>query len=296
MNVCVVGATGVLGRALVPLLVSQGHSVRALSRFITAKETLFPREVECRYCDLLANDAPGTLPSLLDSVDAVIHAATQIPRDFDAPGAWEANTKLRTDGTRRLLEACLKAGVSVYIQQSNAMSYPDMGDRWITEDVPLDSSPPRASRTGPVIALENIVRAVSGESIRWCILRGGLFVGKGTKQEETINRIRMGEEVLAGDGTNYISLIHFDDFAAAVAAALQYGPPGSTFNINAEPLRQREYAHALARLFGAHPPRRDQTKPNPPSYRCSNARARKELHWEPRRPIYPTVSITVDRS
>jgi nucleoside-diphosphate-sugar epimerase len=243
--------------------------------------------VDCIEYDVLLPKNQRPLPTLLNDCQAVLHIATSIPRDPGAPGAWEMNTRLRTDGTRSLLNAALAAGVECYLQQSIVMAYPDRSDEWITEDTPLDTSSQRAGITRPVIMMENLLRAVSPQRLRWCILRGGAFVGPGTAQEDEIMRLHSGEAIIAGDGLNFFSPIHVADMATACAAALRDALAGSIFNIVDEPLRQGEYLDRLAELIGAPPPRRDPAQPRPPSWRCSNIAARAILHWQPTHSIWP---------
>ena len=287
MKVCVVGATGVLGRALVPMILQQGHSVRALARFRKATKDFFPPDADCRFFDLLSPSAGDDLVPLLEGCDAVVHAATQIPSDFTAPGAWDANNRLRIEGTPQLVQASLAAGVSIYIQQSIEMAYLDLGDRWIDENTPFDTSPARSRSSAAVVAMENAVKQIPPDSMRWCILRGGAFVGKGTFQDDAINRLLRGTDVVAGNGQNFISPIHVTDMASAIVASLERGSQGSIFNINATPLRAGEYADALAAALGVAKPKRDTTQPNPPSYRCSNELARNSLGWLPIENIIP---------
>jgi nucleoside-diphosphate-sugar epimerase len=287
MRVAVAGATGVLGRALIPILLGQRRAVRALVRSTQKARTLFPGEVECVEYDLLALDPQARLTSRLQGCDAVLHIATAIPRDSAAPGAWDANTRLRTDGTRRLLDAALTAQIECYIQQSIVMAYPDRGDEWITEEQPLDTSPARASINAPVIAMEGMVRATSPQQLRWCILRGGTFVGRDTFQDDTIENLRAGRQIVLGDGRNFIAPIHVADMAQALAAALQHAPAGTIFNIVDEPIRAGAYVDRLASLIGAPLPQRDQSQSRPPSWRCSNAAARARLHWMPTHSIFP---------
>ncbi len=128
MHVFIVGGTGVLGRSLIPLLIAQGHAVRLLARHPDTARTIFGDAVEVAPGDLLASDA-ASLVAALAGCDAAAHIATAIPRDFSAPGAWEVNTRLRTEGTRRLLDASLAAGVRHYAQESVVLAYPDGGDR-----------------------------------------------------------------------------------------------------------------------------------------------------------------------
>jgi nucleoside-diphosphate-sugar epimerase len=290
MRVIVFGATGVLGRTLVPLLVEQGYAVRALVRSPEKAQALVDAGVEVRPGDLLSQETRDRLPALMSDCQAAVHVATAIPHDFGAPGAWEANTRLRTEGTRALLDAALATGVERYIQQSIVMAYIDGGERLLSEDTPLDTSPGRAEVCGPVIAMEGMVRAVPPGRLRWCILRGGSFVGPGTAQDDTIGRLREGTERVPCDGSNYISPVNVADMAAAIVAALQSAPGGSTFNIVDEPLRQGDYLDRLAALSGAPPPPRDPSRACPPSFRCSNAAARAALGWTPKHGIWPKAA------
>ncbi len=290
MKVCVVGATGVLGRALVPMLLQQGHQVRALARFRKATKDSFPPGAECRFFDLLSPSAGNDLVPLLEGCDAVVHAATQIPSDFTAPGAWDANNRLRIEGTQVLVRASHVAGVRVYIQQSIEMAYPDLGDQWIDESTPLATSGPSARSATAVISMENTVRQIPVDSMRWCILRGGVFVGRGTFQDDTIKRLKAGREVVEGDGRSFISPIHVDDMASAIAAALERGPQGAIFHINADPVRMGDYKDALASALGVENPKRDLSQPNPPSYRCRNDLAKRLLSWHPVCEIIPSHS------
>lgn len=286
MRIAIVGATGVLGRAVVPLLLQKSYTVRALARSTAKAHRLFPQVAEIVECDLLSNIA-NELPSMLEDCDAVAHLATAIPSDFNAPHAWDANTRLRTDGVRMLLDASLRARVRRYLQQSITMAYPDHGDDWITEDMPLDSSPKRAQTTAPVIAMEQMVRDTPLEQMEWCILRGGSFVGKDTFQQDTMASLRAGKTSVACDGRNFTSLINVLDMASAVVAAIENAPAGSVFNIVAEPLRQGDYLDRLADSIGAARPGRDHAAVCPPSWRCSNQAAKTALHWLPSSRIIP---------
>jgi nucleoside-diphosphate-sugar epimerase len=256
-------------------------------RSLEKAQSLLGAGVEVCPGDLLAQETRDGLPALMSGCQAAVHIATAIPRDFGAPGAWEANTRLRTEGTRVLLDVALAAGVERYIQQSIVMAHVDSGDRLIGEDTPLDASPRRAEVCGPVIAAEGMVREVPPDKMQWCIVRGGSFVGPGTAQDDTIRRLREGTERVPCDGSNYISPVNVADMAEAIVAALQRAPGGSIFNIVDEPLRQGDYLDRLAALSGAPPPLRDPSRPCPPSFRCSNAAAKAVLGWTPSHGIWP---------
>jgi nucleoside-diphosphate-sugar epimerase len=281
LTVFVAGATGVLGRALIPRLLAGGHSVRGIARRASTAD--LPCGVELIEADLLEDD----LCELVRGCDAVVHLATAIPRDPSAPGAWEPTRRLRTTGTRRLLDWTLACRVPRYVQQSVVMAYRDGGDSWLDEHAPLDRSPGRIVICRPVIEMETMVRAVQRHRLAWTILRGGSFVGAGTGESLLIEGLRAGDVAVAGDGSNYVSPINVIDMARAVVAALELAPPGSTFNIVDEPLRRRDYVDALADLIGAARPQRVPKLPLPPSWRCTNEAARKVLRWMPRERIWP---------
>lgn len=285
MIVAVVGASGVLGRALVPQLQSAGATVRALVRSPEKARATLPAATTVERFDLLdPADAPR-LPALLRGADAVVHAATAIPSDFTAPGAWDRNTRLRVDGTRTLTQCAMEARVGIYVQQSIALAYADGGDAWLDEDAPLDERQ-GGPITEPVRKMEATVRALPA-SVRWAILRGGNFTGPGTFQDGLVERIRAGAEPVTGDGRAFLPLVHADDYAAAVVAAIERGPAGLVANVADDPIRQAEYLDEIAWRVAAPPPPRRPDLPAPRSQRVSSARAREALGWAPVRGVWP---------
>jgi nucleoside-diphosphate-sugar epimerase len=281
VTIFVAGATGVLGRALVPRLIASRHSVRAIAR--SASTADLPAGVELIDADLLEDD----LLELVRGCDAVVHIATAIPGDPSAQRAWDLTARLRTTGTRRLLDAALACRVPRYVQQSIVMAYRDGGDTWLDEQAPLDDSPGRAAVCGPVIEMETLIREVEPQILAWTILRGGSFVGVGTGEGTLIEALRVGGVVVADGGSNYLSLVNVADMASAVALSLELAPAGSTFNIVDEPLRYGDYVDALADLIGVARPRRAAKLPLPPSWRCTNQAAQTALGWVPRERIWP---------
>lgn len=285
MRVFVAGATGVLGLGLVPRLLAAGHGVRAIARRVPSDNLPAGADVELIEANLLADD----LVALVSGCDAVIHIATAMPRDPTVPGAWSVTGRLRTVGTRRLLDASLACRVPRYVQQSIVMAYRDGGDTWLDERAPLDDSPERAAICRPVIDMESMIRDVGPRQLSWTILRGGSFVGARSGQGAVIEQLRVEELVVAGDGSNYISPVNVNDMASAVMAALEHAPDASTFNIVAEPLRYGDYVDALADLIGVARPRRVAELALPPSCRCTNQAAQAVLGWMPRARIWPDV-------
>ena len=291
MKVCIVGATGVLGRALVPQLREAGHEVRALVRDADKGRLYVGSDAEIVQCDLLEQGIESRMTEMLAGCEAAIHAATAIPRDFTAPGAWENNTKIRTKGTGRFQRAALNAGVKRYLQQSIVMAYKDGGDNWIDESTWIDSSPEREQTCKPVAIMESMMRLVKPEQMEWSILKCGQFVGPHTFQDDMVERVKQGKELIPGDGMNYLSLVHVEDVAAGFVAALEKAPASSIFNICDEPIRQVDYVYEMAERLGAPEPQHDVRQPRPPSFRCTSQRAREVLGWQPRHSIWPEVNV-----
>ena len=287
MKIAVAGPTGVLGRNLISELINKGHHVLALSRSEQKAELLLPEEVEIIKCDLLDNEIVDQLSGLLENYDAVIHIATSIPDDFTAPGAWDTNTRLRTEGTRRLLDASLKAGVKKYLQQSIVMAYPDKGENWITEECPLDDSGQRKTTCEPVIEMETMIREISKNELEWNILRGGIFTGRDTFQDRLIDQMRNNSTSLLCEGDYYASYIHVKDMADAFVRVLEHPVAGETFNICDEPILQKDYIRQLADHLGINLHISSEKGTCPPSHRCSNEKAKKVLSWKPRHGYLP---------
>jgi nucleoside-diphosphate-sugar epimerase len=250
VRVFVAGATGALGQALVSRLVEDRHAVR----------------LEPVDADPLADD----LRELVRGCDAVVAAS------------------MRTAATRRLLTVAVACGVPRYVQQSFAAVYRDGGERWLDEDAPLVETAPPFVRCRAAIETEAMIRSISPQTLAWTILRGGSFVGPGTLQDALINRLRNQSAVVAGDGSNYLSPLNVADMVTAVAAALQYAPAGSTFNIVDEPIRYSDYVDALADLIGVPRPPRATARPLRVSRRCTNSAAQAVLGWMPRHSIWPS--------
>jgi nucleoside-diphosphate-sugar epimerase len=261
MRILVAGASGVLGRALVPLLVAAGHQVRCFSR-----RPLRGGDAEWSAADLLSSD----LAPLVRGCDVVIHAATAIPPVPSTPGAWDLNTALRTTGTRRLLAACRAAGVRRYVQQSIVMIYADGGDVWLDESAPID---PSGRNAAPVLDME---AQVQQSALSWAVLRGGQFVGPGTGAEE-----HLISGVVPCDGGYWYPAVYVADYAAAVALAAASSEVG-IFNVTAEPVLYATFVDALAARAGREPPLRDPSRACPPSRRVSSAKFRQTFAWSPR--------------
>ncbi len=276
MRVAVIGATGVLGRHVLPRLVERGHTVSASVRRQADAERIRGLGIEAFEADILE---PASLGAVVEGCDAVLHLATVVPM----PGAkprWDLNDRIRREGTQNLMAAATKAGVARYLQQSVAMLLTASDARPQTEDDPVQGSPVLDS----AIDMEALVR---GADLDWRIVRGGAFYGPGTgRPADWLEAARAGTLELPGDGGAFVSPIHVADMAAAVIAVLEAEAPRSVWNVvDDTPVTLSQLLRHVAALAGAPPPAPGGPPP-PYSFRVSNARLKDQLGWAPR---YPSI-------
>jgi nucleoside-diphosphate-sugar epimerase len=278
MRIAILGATGVLGRQVVPRLVERGHAVVAVARDEAKAARLRRLDVETVIGDIL--DA-ASLPPALQGCDAALHLATAVPRP-GMPRDFSLNDRIRREGTANLIAACRAAGVERYVQQSIAHLVAAGTAELLDEDAPLHPTPATASAA----EMEAFVRQ---SGLRWTILRGGAFYGPGTGRDEQWRAMaRDGQLAFPGDGAGYTSLIHVTDMADATVLAAEQTPAGATLAIVDDlPVTYVELFRYIAAVEGGPEPQ--PAGPPPPvwpAFRVSNARARAALGWWPRLSSY----------
>lgn len=287
MKIFVAGATGVLGRRVIPALVAAGHDVTGVARGAAKAEQLRAQGAAPVAVDLFDAAAVATATA---GTDAVINLATAIPPTSRAawPPAWEMTGRLRTEASRNLVDAALAAGATRYVQEALGFVYPDRDATWISEDVALD--PPSFAR--PVLAAEAEARRFDVGDGTGIALRFGLFYSADSEQtRQVVSMARRGWLPLPGRGGAYRPWVHVDDAASAVVAALD--APGGAYNVVEDhPLTNDDHASILGELVGrrlrrppswlAVGPLRLQTR----SLRVSNRRLRDATGW---RPSYPSL-------
>ena len=275
-TVAVLGATGVYGRHLIPRLVARGFRVRALVRRPESAALAKYWGAESHVADIFDEAA---LRVALAGCDIGVNLATSLPGP-SGRGDFEANDRLRREGTPIWIDACSRAGVARIVQQSIAMVNAN-GDAWSDEDtvhLPADDS--IAGRAiAAALAMEDAVRRSGAE---WLILRGALFYGPGTGfDEDWFARARAGKLRLPGDGEDFVSLIHIADMAEATVAALVRPPARQTLIVaDDRPVRWRELFEYIAGLAGVQAPPAGG-RSGFPSFRVRNTRARATLDWSP---------------
>ncbi len=295
MRVFVVGASGALGTRLVPQLIDRGHEVIGTSRSPGNVERVGALGAEAIALDLL--DSRAVRAAVLRAEpDAIVHQATALAdlRDFKHFDRSFAQTnRLRTEGTDALLAAAREAGVSRVVAQSFASyRYLRKGGPVKTEDDPLDTPVPAMRETDAAMRyVDRVVTDAGGTALRY-----GAFYG--AANDGLLNPVRARQFPIIGDGGGVTSFIHLDDAAAATVLALEHDG-GGVFNVvDDEPAPIREWLPVLADVLGAEPPRRFPrwlarlvagealVMMGTEARGASNAKARRELGWEPRYPSW----------
>ena len=246
MRIFLAGATGVIGRRVVPLLVDRGHSVTGLVR--RAADAGWLRSLGAKAVRGRRVRRDGVRRAVaLAAPDVVMHQLTDLKG-----GNFRANSEMRMTGTRYLVDAALAAGIRRVVAQSIAWAY-QAGKGPAAEDVPLDlgSEGSRRRTVQGVAALEAAVR----EAPEWVVLRYGVLYGPGTWYSRgglMAEQAARGE--LAADG-DVSSFVHVDDAAGAAVEALAW-PSGFVNVCDDVPAAGREWVPAFCRAVGVAPVRR----------------------------------------
>jgi len=322
MRVFVAGATGAIGKQLVPRLVASGHDVSGMTSS-EAKQVMIheagatPVVADALDPDQVANAVARARP------DVIVHELTAIRaldlRHFDRDFAL--TNRLRTEGTDHLLSAGQAVGVQRFVAQSYAAwPYARTGGAVKTEDDPLDPSPAREMRAS-LAAIRQLEQAVLGA--QWTdgiVLRYGAFYGPGTGMSpggDQFELVRKRKFPMVGDGEGVWSFIHIADAGEATVAAIEHGSRG-VYNItDDDPAPVAEWLPSLAQTLGAKQPMRvprligrlfagEAGVVMMTDIRgASNAKAKRELGWRPAHPSWrdgfgadspaPSVSEVVRR-
>jgi nucleoside-diphosphate-sugar epimerase len=270
MRIFVAGASGVIGRRLLPRLVRIGHEVTGM----THRGESVPQIESCGAHAVVVNifDREGVMRALKEArPDVVIHQLTAL-KDWNL----EDNANIRKAGTRNLVDAAIAAGVRRMIAQSIAWAY-EPGDSPATETDRLDihAAMPRKTTIDGVVALEQAV----AEMPSYVILRYGMLYGPGTWYDSNgliADRVRR-RQMPATEGIT--SFLHVDDAAQAAALALDW-PDGIVNVVDDEPAAGTEWLPHYAALLGAPAPDL-QSGRNGWERGASNAKARREYGWTP---------------
>jgi nucleoside-diphosphate-sugar epimerase len=303
MKVFVAGATGAIGKQLIPQLVAAGHEVTGMTRSPEKADALRALGAKAAVADGL--DRTAVREAVLRAEpEAVIHQMTSLTGTFNLKKFDEffaLTNRLRTEGTDDLLEAAQAAGARRFLAQSHCNDFERTGALVKSEDDPLDPDPPAALRR-LLAAIRHLEAATLGAAgIEGLALRYANFYGPGTNLApggEMVELVRKRRLPIIGDGSGVWSLIHMVDAAAATVAAVERGAPGVYNVADDEPAPARIWLPELARMLGAKPPLRVPVwlgrlaagEAGVLLFTClrgaSNAKAKRELGWELRYPSW----------
>jgi 2-alkyl-3-oxoalkanoate reductase len=294
MRVFVAGATGALGRYLVPGLVASGHEVTAATRTPSKAGQLRAAGAEPVVVDGL--DRAEVIAAVRAAApEVIVHEMTALAdmRSLRSPDrVFAVTNELRTRGTDNLLAAAAEAGTRRVIAQSYAMVNERSGGPVKTEEDPLDPRPV-ASSARLVAAIRHVEQAVPATAPEGIVLRYGSLYGPGAS-DVLLDMVRKRQLPVIGGGTGIWSFIEVTDAAAATVAAVGRAAPGVYNVVDDDPAPVAEWLPYLAKVAGAKPPLRlpgwlgrllagEFVVVQMTSARgSSNEKARKELGWEPR--------------
>jgi 2-alkyl-3-oxoalkanoate reductase len=301
MRVFVAGASGVIGRRLLPQLVAAGHEVTGTTR---SERVEAIRAAGARAVVFDALDPEAVRAAVKEAApEVVVNQLTALPHRFNPRDKkiYAATDRLRTEGTRHLIDAAQAAGVRRLVCQSVAFAYaPAARPEVMDEDAPLAFEAPPPFGDG-VRAIDQMERAVAGaEGLEGLVLRYGWFYGPGTFYGEggsTAEDVRRRRFPQVGKGTGLFSFVHVDDAASATVIAVERGAPGIYNIVDDDPAPQHQWLPVYADSVGAKRPLRVPVwvarlavgkiatmagvQPG-----ASNAKAKRELGWEPRWPSW----------
>lgn len=289
MKIFVAGATGVIGKRLVPLLVDAGAQVTGVARSAAKARQLQKQGARPVRVSLFD---PAAVEQAVAGHDIVINVATSIPSGAKLllPGAFNENIRIRREASQNLASAAIATRAKRFIQESFAPVYPDCGDDWIDESVSIQpSSYVESVRDAESAAEEFTKSGGSGVVLRFSMLYGP----DSALTLDMVRYVKRGLAPIFGGGNAYMSSLWTDDAAAAVFSALSV--PAGIYNVTDDvPMRRREAFDLLAADLGVKSPRmlpRWVTRfagsvgdTLGRSQKISNARFRQAANWVPRVP------------
>jgi 2-alkyl-3-oxoalkanoate reductase len=302
MKVFVAGATGALGRILLPQLVAGGHDVVGTTRTPSKQDLIRGLGARPAVADALDPDAVARAVAEAEP-DVIVHQLTALSGSLDMrhfERDFAETNRLRSEGTDHLLAAGRAIGVGRFVAQSFAgWPFARTGGPVKDESDPLDPAPPSALKT-TLEAIRHLESAVTGADwTEGVVLRYGGFYGPGTSfsvkpEGEHVALIRKRRFPVVGNGAGVWSFIHIEDAAAATVAAIERGERGIYNVVDDEPAPVSEWLPAAAGAVGAKPPRRlplwlgrmaagEAVAVMMTEIRgASNKKAKRELGWSPR--------------
>jgi nucleoside-diphosphate-sugar epimerase len=301
VRVFVAGASGVIGRSLVPRLVSAGHEVTGTTRKESGAEQIRAAGAGAAICDAL--DAAAVEDAVIEAnPETIVSELTSLPEDYDLRTIdYEPTNRLRVEGGRNLISAGRKVGTRRYISQSVAFVYEPEGDWVKDEEAPTYVNPPGRFAPGLVATLTSEREAIAAEGMEGLVLRYGQFYGPDTyfdRDGSIAKQVRSRRFPVVGKGDGVFSFVHVDDAADATVAAVERGAAGIYNVADDDPAPIRDWLPVYAEALGAKRPLRVPTfvarlvggkmaaEMSTTLRGAANAKAKRELGWRPAHPSW----------
>ena len=250
------GATGAVGRRLLPMLREAGHEVTGTTRKEDSASLVRDLGAEPMIVDMF--DADAVMQAVTQArPEVVIHQLTSIPQAMNPKHIveqFETNNRLRREGTRNLTEAAKAAGARRIVAQSFGQAYAPGPDGLRVETDPLAVE--RGDIVRAITDLEQTVTQTDG--IEGLALRYGFFYGQGSSYAADgaqADALRKRRFPIVGKGEGVHSFIHVDDAAAAAVRAMDQGSPGIYNVADDDPARVADWLPYLAEALDAPKPR-----------------------------------------
>lgn len=306
MRILVAGATGALGKQLVPRLAAGGHDVTGITRSDAKQRMIRDMGARAAVADALDAEAVARVVAQTEP-EVIVHQLSALSGAMNARSyreMLEATNRLRIEGTDHLLAAGRAIGVRKFVAQSycgSGMPFARTGGPVKTEEDPLDPAPVGDMRAG-IDALRHLENAVTGADwTEGIVLRYGGFYGPGTslaRGGEHFEMIRKRKMPVIGSGAGIWSFVHIEDAADATMIAIERGRRGIYNIVDDDPAPVNEWLPAAAAALGARKPLRVPrwlgrlvagegfTVMMTEVRGASNAKAKRELGWTPRHPSW----------
>lgn len=239
MRVLVTGASGHVGSAVVPELLSAGHEVVGLARSETSAAKLKEQGAEVRLGDL--DDLAG-LTEAASTVDGVVHLAFR--HDLMLSGDFTGAVDADRAAIAALAEG-LDGGGKAFVGTTGTLMTLGTVDRVATEDDPAGPNPRGRA--------EDAVLALAGRGIRSSVVRLPPTVHSDLDRQGFVPMLiaharERGRSGYVGEGANRWPAGHTRDAARLYRLALEKAPAGSCLNaVGDEGVPFREIAEAIGR-------------------------------------------------
>ena len=287
MRIAVTGASGFIGRYLVPALAAGGHEVVALGRDAEGLTPVAGEAVRVHATDYGAAD----LARALKGVNAVVHLAGRRSQRDDDPLSFRPFAETNLDLLETLFFAARDAGVATLVQASSIAVYsPANAAPYAETDLPVPLNPYGLSK----LTSEQLLALWGGKTgLRTTSLRLAASYGYGERISAVLMKFadaawRRQVLTVRGNGRIGIDQIYVRDVVRAFVAALAPDAPGGVFNVGAgRVFSLLEMAETVNAAFGNDGNLRiedPQDGPAPAPHMSIEA-ARQALGWEPRWPL-----------